>query len=125
MSGPTARRPRIAHLTTADVSLVFLLGFELRADQAAGAEVIAISAPGEYTAELEADGIEHHALPTMTRVIDPVGDLRAARDLFRILRTVKPDVLHTHTPKTGVLGRAVVRAAKVPVIVNTCHGLWA
>jgi glycosyltransferase involved in cell wall biosynthesis len=33
-------------------------------------------------------------------------------------------VLHTHNPKTGVLGRLLGRAARIPVVVNTCHGLW-
>ncbi len=34
-------------------------------------------------------------------------------------------MLHTHNPKTGVLGRVLGRLARVPVVVNTCHGLWA
>jgi glycosyltransferase involved in cell wall biosynthesis len=33
-------------------------------------------------------------------------------------------VLHTHNPKTGVLGRVIGRMLGVPVVVNTCHGLW-
>jgi glycosyltransferase involved in cell wall biosynthesis len=37
---------------------------------------------------------------------------------------VRPDVLHTHTPKAGVLGRILGRASGVPVVVDTCHGLW-
>ncbi|MEO7268500.1 MAG: glycosyltransferase, partial [Knoellia sp.] len=35
------------------------------------------------------------------------------------------DVLHTHNPKTGVMGRIAGRLAGIPVVVNTCHGLWA
>ncbi len=34
-------------------------------------------------------------------------------------------MLHTHNPKTGVMGRIAGRLAGVPVVVNTCHGLWA
>jgi len=35
------------------------------------------------------------------------------------------DVLHTHTPKAGVIGRVIGRLRGVPVVVNTCHGLVA
>ena len=41
------------------------------------------------------------------------------------MRTLDLDVLHTHNPKTGVMGRIAGRLAGVPVVVNTCHGLWA
>ncbi|HUG84887.1 MAG TPA: glycosyltransferase, partial [Euzebya sp.] len=52
-------------------------------------------------------------------------DLRAAWELYRALRGIRPHVLHTHTPKAGILGRVIGRMAGVPVVVNTCHGLWA
>ena len=51
-------------------------------------------------------------------------DLRAAGDLWRILRRERVDVLHTHNPKPGVYGRIVGRLAGVPVVVNTNHGLY-
>ncbi|HKY64734.1 MAG TPA: glycosyltransferase family 4 protein, partial [Acidimicrobiales bacterium] len=40
------------------------------------------------------------------------------------LRRERPDVLHTHNPKPGLYGRIVGRLAGVPVVVNTCHGLY-
>ena len=49
----------------------------------------------------------------------------AARELARLIRDSKLDILHTHTPKPGVIGRIIGRLARVPVVVNTCHGLWA
>ena len=45
--------------------------------------------------------------------------------LFRSLRAVRPQILHTHNPKPGVLGRIAGRLARVPLVVNTQHGLYA
>jgi glycosyltransferase involved in cell wall biosynthesis len=51
--------------------------------------------------------------------------VRAASELWRILRRERVDVLHTHNPKPGLYGRVVGRLARVPVVVNTVHGLYA
>ncbi len=52
-------------------------------------------------------------------------DIRALGELYRLFRELKPDVVHTHNPKTGVYGRIAAKAARVPHIVNTVHGLYA
>ena len=117
-------RPRLAHLTTVDISLAILLGTELAYAVEAGWEVLAISAPGPYVAEVEALGVTHVAVPELTRSWDLRSDARAARSLLRVLRDLDLDVLHTHNPKPGVMGRVLGRVARVPVVVNTCHGLW-
>ena len=57
--------------------------------------------------------------------MDPTADVRAARELWRILQREQIDVLHTHNPKPGFYGRIVGRLARVPVVVNTVHGLYA
>ena len=116
---------KIAHLTTVDMSLALLLRTELQADVEAGHEVLGISSPGPYVAEVEELGVRHVPIPSLVRSWNVGADLRAARELWRTLRTERPDVLHTHNPKTGVLGRILGRLAGVPVVVNTCHGLWA
>lgn len=121
----TQRPPRVAHLTTVDMSLELLLGPELEADLEAGFDVIGISAPGPYVPALRRRGVIHVATPSLTRSWQLGADLRAARELLRALRQLELDVLHTHTPKAGVLGRTLGRLAGVPVVVNTCHGLWA
>jgi glycosyltransferase involved in cell wall biosynthesis len=56
--------------------------------------------------------------------MNPLADVRAAAELWRILRRERPDVLHTHNPKPGLYGRVVGRLARVPIVVNTCHGLY-
>ncbi|HEX7134179.1 MAG TPA: glycosyltransferase family 4 protein [Iamia sp.] len=119
------RRRRLAHLTTVDISLVYLLGTELRFAVEAGHEVFGISAPGDSAHLLAAMGVTHVPVPSLSRAWDLRADTRATRDLFRTLRALDLDVLHTHTPKPGVLGRLLGHAAGIPVVVNTCHGLWA
>ena len=107
------------------MSLALLLETELIEDLAAGFDVIGISAPGPYVDRIEQLGVRHVPVPALTRSWDLRSDLQAARQLWRVLRTERPQVLHTHNPKTGVLGRLLGRAARVPAVVNTCHGLWA
>ncbi|MFM7061237.1 MAG: glycosyltransferase family 4 protein [Actinomycetes bacterium] len=119
------RRPRLIHVTTADISLSLLLGPQLRAFRDAGYEVIGASAPGPFVAELESWGIEHRPLRHATRAMAPHRDLGALAELYRLFREVRPDIVHTHNPKPGVYGRLAARAARVPVVVNTVHGLYA
>jgi len=123
--GPPPRSLRVAHLTTVDMSLALLLGTELAVDVEAGHEVFGISAPGPYVERVAALGVTHVPVRTLTRSWAPASDLAAFRDLFTTIRSLDLDVLHTHNPKTGVMGRIAGRLAGVPVVVNTCHGLWA
>lgn len=115
---------RVAHLTTVDMSLSLLLQTELVADVEAGHTVFGLSAPGPYVERVEALGVTHVPLSNLTRTWDLRRDAAAGRELLAALRALRLDVLHTHNPKTGVLGRVLGRAARVPVVVNTCHGLW-
>lgn len=119
----SGRRFRIAHFTTIDASLYFLLRTELEEGLAAGHTVIGLSAPGPCVGKLERLGIRHVPIGSLTRAWRPVADLRAALQLRRALKDLHLDVLHTHTPKAGVLGRIIGWWCRVPIIVNTCHGL--
>jgi glycosyltransferase involved in cell wall biosynthesis len=116
---------RVAHLTTVDSSLLFLLLPQLRSVLDQGGQAMGISAGGPWVPELEANGVIHRALPSSTRGWSIRSDLQAARDLWRILREERVDVLHTHNPKPGLYGRVVGRLAGVPVVVHTTHGLYA
>jgi glycosyltransferase involved in cell wall biosynthesis len=115
---------KVAHLTTVDSSLQYLLLPQLTAVRDRGGEAIGISAPGPYVDGLVAADIRHVPLASSTRSMNPLADLRAAAELWRILRRERPDVLHTHNPKPGLYGRVVGRLARVPIVVNTCHGLY-
>jgi glycosyltransferase involved in cell wall biosynthesis len=118
-------RPRLVHVTTTDISLELLLGQHLRAFRDAGYDVIAMSAPGPYVEPLVADGIRFVGLEHASRAIAFGSDVRAGRELYGHFRALRPDIVHTHNPKPGVYGRLAARAAHVPAIVNTVHGLYA
>jgi glycosyltransferase involved in cell wall biosynthesis len=116
---------RLIHVTTTDMSLAWLLGPQLRAFAAAGMEVIGMSAPGRFVDDLERWGIRHVPLRHATRAVAVRHDLLALPELRRQFRRLRPDIVHTHNPKPGLYGRLAAKAARVPVIVNTVHGLYA
>lgn len=65
-------------------------------------------------------GIVCHVLPNLVRPIRPAKDVRALRDIIRLLRSTRPDLVHAHTSKAGVLGRLAAGIANIPAIF-TAH----
>jgi glycosyltransferase involved in cell wall biosynthesis len=112
-------------VTTTDISLEWLLGPQLEAFAAAGFEVVGVSAPGPFVEALEARGIRHVPLRHATRSFAPAQDARLFAELVSVFRRLRPAIVHTHNPKPGLYGRVAARVARVPVIVNTVHGLYA
>jgi glycosyltransferase involved in cell wall biosynthesis len=97
----------------------------LRAFADAGYEVVGASAPGPWVGDLTAWGIRHISVTHAKRSMALGQDLLALGELVRLFRAERPDIVHTHNPKTGVYGRVAARLAGVPVVVNTVHGLYA
>lgn len=118
------RSIRIAHITTIDLSLRFLLLGQLRQLREEGFEVTGISAPGPWVSDLEAEGIRHIPWTNATRSWNLGADARAFAELLGILRRERFDLVHTHNPKPGIMGRIAARMAGVPCVVNTIHGLF-
>jgi glycosyltransferase involved in cell wall biosynthesis len=61
-------------------------------------------------------------VPTLVRPVHPLKDFLALRHLTRLLKQQKPDIVHTHSGKAGILGRLAARRAGVPVIIHHIHG---
>ena len=61
-------------------------------------------------------------VPSLVRDISPWHDWRAYRELRRILTDFQPDVVHTHSAKAGILGRAAAWNLGVPVVIHGVHG---
>ena len=58
----------------------------------------------------------------LSRSIRPVADYQAYQQLRQQIKALKPDIVHTHSSKAGVLGRLAASAENVPVIIHTYHG---
>ncbi len=115
---------KVAHVATIDLSLHHLLLAQMQSLQKAGYAVTGISAAGPYVGALEAAGIRHIAIDVSRIPLDPISDLNALRQLYRICRQEGFSIVHTHTPKGGVLGRLAARLAHVPVVLHTMHGFY-
>jgi glycosyltransferase involved in cell wall biosynthesis len=66
--------------------------------------------------------LERFAVPTLVRRVAPVADLRALSTLRSVMRSFRPQVVHTHSSKAGILGRLAARLERVPAVVHTIHG---
>lgn len=67
-------------------------------------------------------GITPMVLSEMKRSINPFQDYIAYKKIKEVIRTFKPDIVHTHASKPGALGRWAAHQMKVPVIIHTFHG---
>ncbi len=70
----------------------------------------------------EQQGVEHFPLD-LTRKITPLKDLKALYRLFRFLQEHRPEIVHTHTPKAGIVGMLAAFLARVPLRIHTVAGL--
>ena len=61
-------------------------------------------------------------VPELVRPVHPLKDWLALRRLEALFRQQKPDIVHTHSGKAGILGRLAARRAGVPFIIHTIHG---
>jgi glycosyltransferase involved in cell wall biosynthesis len=61
-------------------------------------------------------------IPSLVREINPLKDITAFFSLWRLFRRERPDIVHTHSSKAGILARWAAWLAGVPVIFHTVHG---
>ena len=114
---------KLIRITTVPLSLKVLLKGQLRFMASNGFDVKGVSSEGEELKEVhENEGIVVEAI-TMSRKITPFQDLKSLWEMWNFLRKEKPQIVHTHTPKAGIIGMLAARLAGVPHRLHTVAGL--
>jgi glycosyltransferase involved in cell wall biosynthesis len=115
-------RPRILQIVTkadlggAQVHVLDLLrGFKHDFEM-----VLATGEEGYCTEQARSAGIECHVLPSLVQRIDPLSDMKALASSVRLIRAIRPDLVHCHTTKAGLIGRLAARLVNVPAVF-TAH----
>jgi len=93
------------------------LAFSSRGGRTPGSEQFLLHAA-------QRSGVQVHDIEELRRGIDPRHDTRALAALVRLMRHVRPDIVHTHASKAGVLGRLAGKLTRVTKIVHTVRG-WS
>jgi glycosyltransferase involved in cell wall biosynthesis len=93
-----------------------------------GDDVTLITGPaegpeGDLFDRAERQGLKVELMPELVRAIRPGTDWKAYHELRRAIRRLQPEVVHTHSSKAGIIGRAAAWEEKVPLVVHTIHGL--
>ena len=113
---------KLIRITTVPLSLDKLLEGQLRFMQN-NYEVIAISSEKDYLEKIgKREGVSTYHLE-MTRLITPISDLKALLKLTWYFIKTKPDIVHSHTPKAGIVGMFAAFLARVPHRFHTVAGL--
>lgn len=81
----------------------------------------AIGPEGSLVERARQRGLDLRIIPELRREMHPWRDWQSYRRIVRFLREIKPDIVHTHSSKAGILGRAAAHRLEIPV-VHTIHG---
>lgn len=93
-----------------------------------GDDVTLITGPaegpeGDLFGRAEEQGLKVEIMPELVRAVRPGTDFKAYRRLRKAFQRLRPDVVHTHSSKAGIVGRAAAWHERVPAVVHTIHGL--
>ncbi|MEP1086209.1 glycosyltransferase family 4 protein [Algoriphagus sp.] len=115
--------PKLIRITTVPISLKLLLAGQMKFMREQGWDVLMVSADGrELPQVVKAEGVRHEVIP-FTRKITPFQDLKCLWLLYQLFKSEQPDIVHTHTPKAGLLGMIASKLAGVKVRIHTLAGI--
>ncbi|WP_057938065.1 glycosyltransferase family 4 protein [Algoriphagus resistens] len=115
--------PKLIRITTVPISLKLLLAGQMKFMKEQGWDVLMVSADGrELSQVIKAEGVRHEIIP-FTRKITPLQDLKCLWQLYQLIKKEQPDIVHTHTPKAGLLGMIASKLAGVSVRIHTLAGI--
>jgi len=115
-------KKKLIRITTVPISFEALLRHQMHFMRE-HYDIVAVSSPSHELKEIEARELVPTYAVNMTRKITPIKDLQALLALYQLFRTHKPHLVHTHTPKAGLLGMMAAKLAGVPIRIHTVAGL--
>jgi len=115
--------PKLIRITTAPLSLKYLLFNQMRYMKENGFDVIMVSSEGKEWPDLIRNEGCDHLIVHMTRKMTPFTDLKSLWKLYRLFKKEKPDIVHSHTPKAGLLAMIAAKFAGVRIRIHTIAGL--
>ncbi len=81
-----------------------------------------ITGRGGMLEDEAAEKIKLYSLSNLVREISPLKDLKALFNIMQVLRIERPDIVHTHSSKAGILGRLAAKLMGIKTIIHTIHG---
>lgn len=115
--------PVLIRITTVPLSLQKLITGQLPYMRTKGFEPVMVSATGPESKAVVQEQESPLIEIGMTRKITPVQDLKALWQFYRLCKKHKPAIVHSHTPKAGIIGMLGAKLARVPVRLHTVAGL--
>lgn len=114
---------KLIRITTVPMALKYLLPGQMKFMKENGYEVLMVSADGKELADVIAHEKCRHKIVPLTRKITPFQDLKCLFQLIKLFRKEKPDIVHSHTPKAGLLGMLAAKICGVKTRIHTVAGL--
>lgn len=114
---------KIIRITTVPQSLKILLKGQHRHMTDHGFDVLGVSSAGQDLEEVtQNEGIRTQTIE-MTRTIAPLKDFKALWQFYKLCKKERPTIVHSHTPKAGIIGMLGAKLAGVPIRLHTVAGL--
>lgn len=116
-------KPKLFRVTTVSESLKILLKGQHKFMSENGFEVIGVSTPDVALDEVNTNENIRVIGLSMSRKITPIKDVLSVYFLYKILKKEKPLLVHSHTPKAGIVSMLAAKLANVPIRMHTVAGL--
>ncbi|WP_286483381.1 glycosyltransferase family 4 protein [Empedobacter sp. 225-1] len=114
---------KLIRITTVPISLKTLLKGQHHFMSKKGYEVMGVSSNGQELQDVnKEEGIDVIGLE-MTRTISPIKDIKSLWNFYKLCKKEKPVIVHSHTPKAGIVGMLGAKLAGVPIRLHTVAGL--
>ncbi|MBM3206354.1 MAG: glycosyltransferase family 4 protein [Candidatus Staskawiczbacteria bacterium] len=117
------RKIKICYVVAADITLKYILKSNLHYLKENGYEVYIVCSKGKWLDEISREGFNVKVIE-IKRKISPFYDFLSIFKLFNYFKKEKFDIVHTFTPKPGLIGQLSARLAGIPFVFHTIFGFY-